>query len=589
MRDWRFLWRTVGPQQRWMALGTLAAFAAGIATVGLMTVGGGLLAFCTLSGLATAGAWNPAVGRLSAGIRFFAIARTLGRYGERMVTHDATLRILARLRARFFAQLAPLAPGGLGRLRSGDLLDRLVADVDALTGFYIRVAAPWTWSLALVAALGLFLAWVEPTLAAVSTGSLLVAVVALPWLGGRWGRDHGRAVAAGGRRLRVLLLEALQGRTELLIYGAAESRVAALRRVGHDWIQAQDRFSARTALLGSLSILVAGVGLALVLLAGTRAAQGGASHLTPTLLAAAVLAVITAFEVVAPLAIASPERERVRDATARLRSVLEAPPPTPAPAEPAPCPEDTTLELEQVEFGYPDSAPQPILDRLDLTIPAGQHLAILGPSGAGKSTLVQLLTRLRDPDRGQIRLGGTDLRRLDESDLRRQITAVEQRPHLFGGSLRENLRLGRPDADDKVLIDVLKRVGLPLDATTLPDGLDTWLSGTGDPAVQTTARRLSGGEARRVALARALLREPPVLILDEPSEDLDPATAQRVLTTLLDDWRGRTLLLVTHHRRLLEQVDRVLLLEAGKIVEDGDHASLLATGGRYADLWHRLG
>ena len=610
MREARLLWRIGGPQRRWMALGTGVGLLAGLATVGLLTVGGGLLALCALTGLSTPGLWNPAVGRFSAGIRFFAIGRTLGRYGERIFTHDATLRVLSRLRVWFFTRLAARAPGGLEqeRIRGGDLLERLVADVDALAAFYIRVASPWVWGVALVAILGAFLAWLDPALALAATSVLLVgSVVGLPWLGGRWCRTRGRAVAAQGRQLRVRLLEALQGREELLVYGAAESHCERLRSEAHAWLRSQERFAARVALLQALGLVVAGLGLAATLALGALAAQR--EGLSPTALAAAVLAVITAFEVVSPLAATAPDRERVREATARLEAVVDAPPGTPPPAEPTLLPSSLEIQLQGVSFHYEDPAssadaplrpaaelrdgpahsPPAALRGLDLRILQGQHVAILGPSGAGKTTLVHLLTRLRDPDAGQVRLGGTDLRSLCEAELRRQVTAVEQRAHLFSATLRDNLRLGRPDADDDALREVLARARLPLDPATFPQGLDTWLSGTGDPGAAAGARRLSGGEARRIALARALLRDPPVLILDEPTEDLDPPTARRLLTDLLAERQGRTLVLITHRRAALKRAHRVLLLERGRLVEQGSHEELLAAGGRYATRWRRLG
>jgi ATP-binding cassette subfamily C protein CydC len=260
----------------------------------------------------------------------------------------------------------------------------------------------------------------------------------------------------------------------------------------------------------------------------------------------------------------------------------------PAPAiapDAAPPPDADVHDARDV---HPD-LPRAALCDLDLGIPQGQHVAILGPSGAGKTTLVHLLTRLRDPDTGQVRLGGTDLRSLRESELRRQVTAVEQRTHLFSGTLRDNLRMGRPDADDDALRAVLARVRLPLSSASFPRGLDTWLSGTGDPSATDGSRRLSGGEARRIALARALLRDPPVLILDEPTEDLDPPTARRLLTDLLAARQGRTLVLITHRRVALRRVHRVLLLEQGRLVEQGSHEELLAAGGRYAARWSRLG
>ncbi len=586
-RPERFLRDLLRAQRRHVWLGTGIGLLAALATVGLMAVGGGLLTLCAVSGLVSAGSWNPAIGRLSAAIRFFAILRTAGRYGERVYTHDATFRILTDLRVRFFARLAPQVPAALAQARSGDLLQRLVADVDALAGYYIRVLSPWTWAAVLVALLGGFLAWFDVRVALAAVGVLVLAAFILPAVGDRLTRAVGARLASRAGQLRVRLLEALRGRQELLVYGAAARTRDALYDDDRAWLGAQADFHRRVAVLQATYLLLAGAGLFVALLLGVGAVRAGrleASHL-----AVVVLAVMTSFEVLAPLVSGVPERGRVHAAVERVQAVLDAPAVAPPPAEPKALPPDTTLEVTGMTFRYGPQSP-PALRDLDLQVAPGERVAVLGPSGSGKTTLLHLLARFWDPETGHIRLGGVDLRRLSEADLRARIAAVPQRPHLFSGTVADNLRLGDPEATEQALRDVLSRVSLAEDVAALPDGLQTWLGDAASGGV-----RLSGGQARRLALARALLRRAPILVLDEPTEDLDPPTARRVLDHLLApplDGEGtappNTRILITHRLEGLEAVDRILILEGGRLVEQGDHACLVAAGGRYAALRERL-
>jgi ATP-binding cassette subfamily C protein CydC len=538
-----------------MTLGLLAALGTLVGTVGLMAVAGELLAFAALAGLAAPAVWPPAVHQLNAGVRFFVLLRTGSRYGERLATHDATLRVLQGLRTWFFRRLAPLAPAGLGGARRGDLLERIVRDIDALTGLYVQLVVPWLATLLVTLAALVLLAWLVPPVALVAVVAWGAVTVALPVAAVGRAELLDRVLAEASRNLRVAWVDALQGARELTILGALPQQVDELRQRSQRLLASQRR---RDSFLGAAEVLgqalvgiIFLVSLWLAVGAVSRGALSG-QHLTLV-----VLVMLTLGELLLAPGLAFPVWSEARVAWRRLLAMAEQPSATPLPSRPVSPPDETTLRLEDVCFSYGPQQPL-VLDSLSLAIPAGARVALTGPSGAGKSTLLLLTTRLWDPTKGRVTIGGCDVRDLAEEDLRQLVSAVSQRPHLFVGTVADQLRLGKTDATDEEMWRVLSLVRLSEKVRDLPLGLETPLGAGGTV--------LSGGQTRRLALARALLKPAPVLVLDEPTEDLDEPTAQAVLDGVFAATPGRTVIVITHRVHLAERFDQVLRLEGGRLL-----------------------
>ena len=545
----------VRPQVRSMTWGLVAALGTLVGTVGLMAVAGELLAFAALAGLVAPAVWPPAVHQLNAGVRFFVLLRTGSRYGERLATHDATLRVLQGLRSWFFRRLAPLAPAGLGGARRGDLLERIVRDIDTLTGLYVQLAVPWLATLFGTGAAVVLLAWLVPSVALVAVAAWVLLAVALPVVAVGRAESLDRALAEASRTLRVAWVDALDGARELTILGALPQQVDELRRRGQGLLASQRR---RHAFLGTAEVLgQTMVGVVFLLSLWLAVAAVGQGVLSGQHLTLVVLLMLTLGELLLAPGLAFPVWSEARLAWTRLWATVEQPPATPPPSSPVARPRETTLRLEEVRFAYGPRQPL-VLDGLSLTIPAGARVALTGPSGAGKSTLLLLIARLWDPTQGRLTLGGCDLRDLAEEDLRQLVAAVPQRPHLFVGTVGDQLRLAQQDATEEEMWRALSLVQLTQTVRALPQGLETPLGAGGTV--------LSGGQTRRLALARALLMPAPVFVLDEPTEDLDASTARAVLDGVFSATQGRTVVVITHRLHQAERFDRVLRLDGGRLL-----------------------
>lgn len=550
MRDIAFFLRLFARRLPWLAAGTGLMLATALAGIGLLGLSGWFVAAAALS----AGAAGFDLLRPSAGIRFLALFRTASRYGERLVTHEATFRVLADLRVWLFARVARLDAAQLGRLRSGDLLTRMTADVDALDTLYLRVLAPTL--VAAVAAVLAFavLAGIDAVLALAVVAGMALAGVAVPLLARRLGEPLGREIVSVSAALRDRLVRDIQGAAELRVFGAAgraarpvQGAIAALaglqRRMG--------RIAGLSAAAGTLCS--GGTLLAALVLGVTLVARGG---MPPALLAGLVLAVIGLFEVVAPLPSAFQLLGRTAGAARRLREAAAMEPGIRDPGLPAPVPGGNAVGFHGVRFAYDPGGPD-VLSGFDLDLPEGRRLAILGPSGSGKSTIARLLLRLWDPDEGAVTLGGVDLRRLRQADLHARIGYLSQSEPLFNATVRDNLLIGRPDADEAELWAALEEVQLAGFVRGLPDGLGTWVGEAGT--------MLSGGQARRLALGRVMLAKAPVLVLDEPTEGLDAATEAEVWAALERYMEGRTVLLIAHRPAGLAAMHEVRRVEGRRL------------------------
>ncbi|ENG2552812.1 TPA: cysteine/glutathione ABC transporter ATP-binding protein/permease CydC [Citrobacter farmeri] len=558
---------TLYKRHKWMlTLGIMLAIVTLLASIGLLTLSGWFLSASAVAGFAGIYSFNYMLP--AAGVRGAAITRTAGRYFERLVSHDATFRVLQHLRIHTFSKLLPLSPAGLARYRQGELLNRIVADVDTLDHLYLRVISPLVGAFVVIMVVTIGLSVLDVTLACTLGGVMLLTLFIMPPVFYRAGKTTGQNLTHLRGQYRQQLTAWLQGQAELTIFGASDRYRAQMETTELQWHEAQRRQSELTALSQALMLLIGAVAILLML---WMAAGGVGGNVQPgALIALFVFCALAAFEALAPVTGAFQHLGQVIASAVRITELTEQKPEVTFPTDVSDVPAQVTLTLRDVSFSYPEQA-QKALDSLSLQVNPGEHIAILGRTGCGKSTLLQLLTRAWDPQQGEILLNDRPIAALNEATLRKTISVVPQRVHLFSATLRDNLLLAAPDASDEQLADTLRRVGLEklLDDT----GLNSWLGEGG--------RQLSGGELRRLAIARALLHDAPLMLLDEPTEGLDATTESQMLELLADVMREKTLLMVTHRLRGLARFDQIIVMDNGQIIEQGNHADLLAQQGRY--------
>ncbi len=521
--------------------------------LGALTVAFGVGLMAMAGYLISRAAERPAVLSLMVAIvvvRFFGLSRPIVRYLERLASHDLALGVLASVRARFYERIEPLAPAQLDTYRTGDLLSRMVADVDALQNLYLRGLEPPLVALVAGALSVGAAAAVKPAAGAVLAAGLLVGGLAIPalarWLGARASR---RQAAARGQLCNELV-ELIDAAPEIVAYGDERAALARVRAADRTLVGLARRDALSTAVGDGLGLLVTGITVCGMLAVTIGASAGG--QLDRVLIAALALLAMASFEAVTPLAAGARELSatlaagrRIVELTDREASVRDPLDPAPAPVWPF------AVALEGVSARYPGQR-HPVLHRVTLRLEPGERVALVGPSGAGKTTVANLLLRFLDPERGRVTLAGQDLRQYRQEDVRRAISVVGQESHLFSASIRDNLRLGRPDASDAEMEQALRRAQVWDWTCGLPDGLDT--------PVGERGRELSGGQRQRIVLARALLADAPVLVLDELTAHLDPSTASELVRDVVSAAGDRAVLLITHRDEGLELVDRVLSL-----------------------------
>ncbi|MFD7468477.1 thiol reductant ABC exporter subunit CydD [Streptomyces tendae] len=506
--------------------------------------------------------------------RAFGIGRAVFRYAERLVSHDAVLRMLADTRVAVYRRLERLAPAGLHRSRRGDLLSRLVADVDALQDYWLRWLLPAGSALFVsVAAVG-FTAWLLPEAGAVLAAGLLAAGVGVPLVTAAVARRAERRLAPARGVLATRVTDLLTGTAELTVAGALPGRAAEARQADGTLTRIASRAATATALGDGLTALVSGLTVAGAALVGAQAVADG--RLAGVAVAVVVLTPLAAFEAVLGLPLAVQYRQRVRRSAERVYEVLDAPEPVREPELPRQAPASPFPVVLKGLAARHAGQDRDALAGLDLTLAEGRRVAVVGPSGSGKTTLAQVLLRFLDPDAGSYTLAGVDAHALAGDDVRRLVGLCAQDAHLFDSSVRENLLLARKDATEAELRDALARARLLEWADSLPDGLDTLVGEHG--------ARLSGGQRQRLALARALLADFPVLVLDEPAEHLDLPTADALTADLLAATEGRTSLLITHRLAGLGAVDEVIVLDRGRVVQRGTYAELAAVPGPLREM-----
>ena len=520
--------------------------------LGALTVLFGVGLMATAGYLISRAAERPAILSLTTvivAVRFFGLARPLARYGDRLWSHDLALRALGHVRARFYEGIEPLAPAGLQAFRRGDLMARMIGDVDALQGLYLRGLGPPLVALAAGAACVGTAAAFLPAAGAVLAAGLVLGGVAAPVLAGRLNATAGRRQAAARGELTSEIVDLLRAAPELVVYGAEERVLERVRSADREL----DRLARRDAVAGglgdSISILVAGLTVVGVLAVSVHAHHAGT--LDRVLVAMLALLAVASFEAVTALPGAARELSSTLASGRRVLELVGRTPPVHDPMTPLDPPAGAAVALDGVTARYEPEAP-PVLSDFDLQLDPGRRVALVGPSGAGKTTVTNLLLRFLDPAYGRVSLDGRDLREYRQHDVRGTFALAGQEAHVFDSSIRANLLLARPAATERELRLALRRAQLEEWVDSLPDGLDTLVGEDGN--------RLSGGQRQRLTLARALLSDAEVLVLDEPSAHLDPETAQAVVDEAFAAAGERSVLLITHRREGLDLVDEVVAL-----------------------------
>jgi thiol reductant ABC exporter CydC subunit len=522
--------------------------------LGAVTVLCGVGLMATAGYLITRAAERPAILSLTTAIvavRFFGLARPFARYADRLWSHDLALRALGEVRARFFAAIEPLAPAGLQAFRRGDLMTRMIGDVDSLQGLYLRGLGPPLVALAAGAVCVGVTGAVLPSAGAMLAAGLLLAGVAVPALAGRLSRAAGRRQAAARGELTAEIVDVLRAAPELVVYGAEERILDRVRSADRELNRSAMHGAVAGGLGDGLSILVAGLTLVGVLALSVQAHAAGS--LDRVLVAMLALLALASFEAVAGLPSAARELTATLASGRRVLELIDRAPAVRDCETPLAAPGGSTLALAGVTAGY-ESGTAPVLSHFDLRLEPGRRVALIGPSGAGKTTVTNLLLRFLDPTEGRVSLDGRDLRRYRQQDVRATFALAGQEAHVFDSSIRANLLLARPDATEPELHLALRRAHLDDWVASLPDGLDTLVGEDGS--------RLSGGQRQRLTIARALLSDAAVLVLDEPTAHLDPETARAVIDEAFDAARDRSVLLITHREEGLHLVDEVVTLGA---------------------------
>lgn len=556
-----------------LLLGIILAILTLLASIGLLTLSGWFLAGTSLAGFAGIYSFNYMLP--AAGVRGAAIFRTAGRYFERLVSHDATFRVLSHLRVFTFKKILPLSPGGIARFRQGELLNRLVADVETLDHLYIRVISPIIAAFVVIMAIMFGLGLIDARLANTLGGIMLTLLIILPFVFYYAGKPIGRDLTDLRGQYRTVLTSMLQGQAELTVFGALPRFRQNLAQLEAKWLRRQAQQANLTGLSQSLMILASGLTATLIL---WLAADGIDNSFMPeALIALFTFCALAAFESLAPVTVAFQHLGQVMTSATRISHLIEQKPDVTFPEKGGETNNRATLTMHNICFTYP-AQPMQVINHVDLTIEAGQHIALLGKTGCGKSTLLQLINRAFDPTHGTISLNNLPIADYDEATLRSMMSVVPQRVHVFSHTLRENLLMAKEQATDEELKDVLQQVGLG-QLLENDEGLNAWMGDGG--------RQLSGGEQRRLGLARALLHNAPLVLLDEPTEGLDADTEQQILALLHQHCQGKAVLMITHRLHGLDKMDKICVMDGGKIVETGTHASLLQQQGHYAKFHQR--
>jgi len=568
MKSVNRLLRFLNPFIGWVALSILLSTATIASGIGLLGTSAYLIARASL---------QPSIAVLQVaivGVRYFGISRGIFRYLERLTTHSVNFRLLAQLRVWLYRTLEPLAPARLQDFSSGDLLNRILGDVDNLENFYVRGIAPFITAGLVMVGMGLFLGSYDPTLGAILVAGMIFSGLVMPVLAYWMSKNPGKAWVNLKADFHAELVERLQGISELTAYNRIADTVSRINSFGKQLARSQRSLNRRSAIMDAFTGLIPNLTMAAILWVSIPLFTE--SRLEGFLLPVIVLLTLSSFEAVTPLAQAAQVLNSSLESADRLFGLESIPVPVVDPAEPLPIPIlPYSIHLRNVFHRYETNADS-ALDAISLELNSGKHIAVVGASGTGKTTLSNVLLRLWDFDAGEYEINRVDVRCYRTADVRNLYSVISQSGYLFNATVRQNLRLAGPNASDSDVHRALVSAGLENWLRDLPAGLDTWIGEHG--------LRMSGGERQRLAIARAILQDRPIAVLDEPTAHLDALTELAVIQQIQQAFAEKTVLWITHRLIGLEAMDEIVVLEGGRILERGTHSDLIRTGGLYTRL-----
>ena len=531
-------------------------------SMGLLTVSGWFLAATAIAGLGTLfNFFYP-----SASVRGLAIGRTVMRYFEKIVTHDATFRILSKLRVQVFEKIIPLSPAVLNRYRNSDLLNRLVSDVDTLDSLYLRLLAPFFTAAFVIIAMTIGLSFVNIPLALSLGLFLFILLMVIPTIFYRLGQEFGERLIQARATYRTQFLEFIQAQAELLLFNAEDKLKENMSATEKTWQEDQAKEAKLSGFSTALVLFLNGLLISGMLWFASNADFGTDEYRT-AYIALFTFAALAAFEIIMPLGAAFLHIGQVIAAAERVTEIIEQKPLVEFNGNEEFETKVRLISAKDLSFSYPGQETL-VLKNLTLDLEQGQRIAILGKTGSGKSSLLQLLVRNYDANQGELLLAEKPISAYSENTLRNQICFLTQRVHVFSDTLRQNLQFASADKiSDEKMIEVLHQVGLSKLLEQEGKGLNLWLGDGGRP--------LSGGEQRRLGLARILLNNAPILLLDEPTEGLDRETERQILRLILQHAENKTLIMVTHRLSSIEQFDKICVIDNGRLIEEGDYNSLI--------------
>ena len=554
--------------------------------LGFATIASGIGLMATSAYIISAAALHPSIAELQVaivGVRFFGISRGIFRYLERLVSHDVTFRLLARWRVWFFQALEPLAPARLWQYHSGDLFSRVIGDIGTLEGFYVRAIAPPLVAILIMIIMAIIFNTVGPAYAWVLIVFLIFGGVGLPVLMNFFSKNISPQIIQARSNLNKEIIDGIQGMPDLLTCSPADVQIQRVNQAGRQLTGLQARMAGLSSIQSASVVLLANLCMVAILIFAIQSISQ--DQLAGVLLGVLALGALTSFEAVQPLPVAAQHLESNRIAAGRLYELVDAEPIVTDPADPETLPDDNYLAIRDLSFKYPIQSLAEtsiaysdfVLKNIGFTLPQGTHIAIIGPNGAGKTTLIDLLQRFWEYQYGSIKLDGNEFQRYRQADIRSRIATIPQNIYLFSTTIRENLLIARPEATDEEIIYASQAAHLHDMVQSLPDGYNTWIGEQG--------LRLSAGERQRLAIARALLKDSPLLILDEPTSNLDSTTEKAVLDSIQSYCQGHSTVTITQRFVNLEAMDEILVLKDGDLIEHGSHAELISNQGLYCQMW----